>query len=215
MLNTFNTDNKVSKTSKNESYYNYDSNYAFYEFYKDFKKIKRRSLDSKYNDMKNFYMLLNAFISTHKAPTDETNDCKSRILSHVKLLYNNYLNAYKNICDNNELTDEDKIKHGYKQFEIIHDRNQGLKSTKKTDEIQKPLWFKINRDDFNSLIQDVHNNLNNNEFKTTVNKKTYDLKNAKNVLVKITTQKISEKNALELFNGLITPDITKPKNAKD
>ena len=81
--------------------------------------------------MKNFCTLLNAFISTHKASTDETNDRKNRILSHVKLLYNNYLNAYKKDYDNKELTDEDKIKHDYKQFEIINDRNQGLKSTKK------------------------------------------------------------------------------------
>ena len=129
--------------------------------------------------MKNFCMLLNAFISTHKASTDETNDRKNRILSHVKLLYNNYLNAYKKDYDNKELTDEDKIKHDYKQFEIIDDRNQGLKLTKKTDEIQKPLWVKINRDDFNSLIQGVYNNLNNNKFKTTVDKKTSDLKNTK------------------------------------
>ena len=57
-------------------------------------------------------------------------------------------------------------------------RNQGPKSTKKeetetkqTDEIQNPLWVKINRNDFNSLIQDVYNNLNNNEFKTIVDKK--------------------------------------------
>ena len=38
------------------------------------------------------------------------------------------------------------------------------------------LWFEINRNDFDSLIQDVDNNLNNNEFKTTVDKKDYDLK---------------------------------------
>ena len=42
-------------------------------------------------------------------------------------------------------------------------------------------------------MQDVYSNLNNNEFKTTADKKIYDLKNAKNILVKITTQKITEK----------------------
>ena len=41
------------------------------------------------------------------------------------------------------------------------------------------LWFEINRNDFDSLIQDVDNNLNNNEFKTTVDKKDYDLKTRK------------------------------------
>ena len=42
---------------------------------------------------------------------------------------------------------------------------------KKPDEIQKSLWVKLNKNDFHSLTQDVYNNLNNDEFKTTVNKK--------------------------------------------
>ena len=71
--------------------------------------------------------------------------------------------------------------------------------TKKPDEIQKPLWVKLNRNDFDSLPQDVYNNLNNYELKTTVNKKACDLKNAKKFLVKITAQKISEKEALKLY----------------
>ena len=67
---------------------------------------------------------------------------------------------------------------------------------------------------FNSLIQDVYNNLNDNEFKTTVNKKTYDLKNAKKFLEKITIQKISEEDAKKLYSDLIAPDITKLENVK-
>ena len=49
--------------------------------------------------------------------------------------------------------------------------------------------------------------MNDDEFKTTVNKKTYDLKNAKKFLVKITTQKVSENEAHELYSDLITSDI--------
>ena len=56
--------------------------------------------------------------------------------------------------------------------------------------------------------------MNNDEFKTTVDKKTYDLKNAKTFLVKITTQKISEKDAFKLYSDLIIPDITELENAK-
>ena len=85
---------------------------------------------------------------------------------------------------------------------------------KKPDEIQKPLWVKLNKNDFNSLTQDVYNNLNNDEFKTTVDKKVYDLKNAKKFLVKITTQKISEKGALKLYSDLIAPDITALEKSK-
>ena len=84
-----------------------------------------------------------------------------------------------------------KKKCDYKQFKIIDNGDQEPKSTKKEetetkkpDEIQKPLWVKLNKNDFDSLIQDVYNNLNNDEFETTVNKKTYDLKNAKKILVK-------------------------------
>ena len=136
-------------------------------------------------------------------------------MSHVSPIYNNYLDAYKKNCNNKELTGEDKIKYDYKQFEIIDNRDQRLKSPpKKTDEIQKLLWVKTNKNDFDSLMQDVYNNLNNNEFKTTVDKKSYDLKNGKKFLEKITTQKISEKNAKKLYSDLIAPDITKLENTK-
>ena len=77
----------------------------------------------------------------------------------------------------------------YKQFEIIDNAGQEETETKKPDGIQKPLWVKLSKNDFDSLIQDTYNNLNNDEFKTTVNKKAYDLKNSKSFLMKITTQK--------------------------
>ena len=63
-------------------------------------------------------------------------------------------------------------------------------------------------------MQDVDNNLNKNEFKTTIEKNIYDLKNAKKFLVKITTQKISKKEAKKLYSDLIIPDINKLKNTK-
>ena len=93
----------------------------------------------------------------------------------------------------------------------IKNQNQLKKEeteTKKPDEIRKPLWVKLDKNFFDSLIQDVYNNLNNNKFKTTADKKAYDLKNAKSFLVKIITQKISGKDALKLYSDLITLDIT-------
>ena len=56
--------------------------------------------------------------------------------------------------------------------------------------------------------------MDNNEFKTTVDKKDYDLKNAKKFLLKMTTKKISERKALELYSDFITSDITALKKAK-
>ena len=85
---------------------------------------------------------------------------------------------------------------------------------KKPDGIQKPLWVKLNKNDFDLLTQDVYDNLNNDEFKTTVNKKTYNLKNAKKFLVKITTQKLSEKEALKLHSDLKDLDITELEKSK-
>ena len=47
--------------------------------------------------MIDLHTLLNAFINTHKATTNETNDLKNIILSYVKRLYDNYFDTYKNI----------------------------------------------------------------------------------------------------------------------
>ena len=67
-----------------------------------------------------------------------------------------------------------KEKYDYKQSAINDNRDREPKSTKKEktetkklDEIQKLSWVKINKNDFDSLIQDVYDNLNNNKFKTT------------------------------------------------
>ena len=73
---------------------------------------------------------------------------------------------------------------------------------------KKPPWIKLNKNDFESSTEDVYNNLSNDEFKTTVVKKAYDLKNAKKFLVKIATQKISENETLDLYSDLIAPHIT-------
>ena len=111
--------------------------------------------------------------------------------------------------DSEMVKDEEKRGCDYKQFEIIDNGDQEPKSTKKeetetkySDEIQKPLWIKLNKNDFDSLTEDVYNNLNNSEFKTTAGKRTYYLKNAKKLLLEITTKKISENEALKLYADL-------------
>ena len=52
---------------------------------------------------------------------------------------------------------------------------------KKHEKIQKPLWVKLNKNDLDSLIQDVYSNLNNDEFKTTVDKKSLWFEKCKKV----------------------------------
>ena len=75
------------------------------------------------------------------------------------------------------------------------------------NEISKPLWIEIPRNDFISLIKDVFDNLDNKDFQTTVNKRKYDLKNAEKYLLKIIIKEISRNEALEVYNSLIKPDV--------
>ena len=65
----------------------------------------------------------------------------------------------------------------------------------KLNEISKPLWMNLPRNDYNSLIKDIVDNLDNEDCKTIVNGYRYDLKNAENFLLEIITKKISENEA--------------------
>ena len=47
-------------------------------------------------------------------------------------------------------------------------------------EMQKPIWFEINKKEFQELPIDIYNNQDNNDFKIVIDKKTYNLKNGKN-----------------------------------
>ena len=84
---------------------------------------------------------------------------------------------------------------------------------KKPDEIQKPLWIKL-KNDFDLLTEDVYNNLNNHEFKTTAEKKAFDLKNAKKFLCETTTKKISSNKTRKVYDELIKPETDVVKKSK-
>ena len=47
--------------------------------------------------MNDFYTLLDSFINTREAITDETKDRKDKIMKYVKPLYDEYFNDYKKI----------------------------------------------------------------------------------------------------------------------
>ena len=59
--------------------------FAFYKFYKDFQSFKDRSLESKYNDIKRFYSVLNEF-KNHKTNTDETQQRKNGVINNAVTL---------------------------------------------------------------------------------------------------------------------------------
>ena len=77
--------------------------------------------------------------------------------------------------------------------------------TEKLD--QMSLWLRINKSEFDELKSNIYNNQNNKDFKITINKKMYDLKNAKIFWMKVTTSKISKNQAKKLYNKLIQKDI--------
>ena len=64
------------------------------------------SLGSKYDELDEFYKLLDSFINAHVAITDETKDRKDKTLSYVKPLNNNYFDTYKKNYDSENLKDE-------------------------------------------------------------------------------------------------------------
>ena len=71
-------------------------------------------------------------------------------MNNVKQIYNKYLDTYRKGYDSEKVKDKEKRGRGSKQFEIIDNRDQEPKSTKKKrdrykkppDEILKPLWVK-------------------------------------------------------------------------
>ena len=81
--------------------------------------------------------------------------------------------------------------------------------------MQKPSWVNIFDENYNSLIQDVVNNLGNKNYQTTVNNQKYDLNKAKDFLLKTSTEKISKNEAQELYNNLIKPEVDAFRKSKD
>ena len=82
------------------------------------------------------------------------------------------------------------------------------------NEISKLLWINLSRENFNSLIKDVFDNLHNNNYKTTLDGDKDDLKNVENFLLEISAKKISENETCKLYNDLIKPDRNMLMNAK-
>ena len=66
------------------------------------------SLGPKYNEMSDFYALLNVFINTDEATTTETKDRKNRIMKNLKQLYNKYLDTYKKNYNSVKVKDKEK-----------------------------------------------------------------------------------------------------------
>ena len=72
----------------------------------------------------------------------------------------------------------------------------------------------MNHFEFDELTGDIYDNQDNKDLKITVDKKTYDLKNAKIFWTKITKSTISRSEAKKLYKELIWKDIDALKREK-
>ena len=128
------------------------------------------SIDPKHGKLKKFHKPLTD-LKNHKPTTIETKRRKDRIINNVNQFYKKFFDTYKKNCDSKKNFDPNQIK-------IFGKKKQKPKSTEKNTErdVQKPLWFGINRKQFEELTGDFQNNQDNNDFKININKRTYDEK---------------------------------------
>ena len=82
------------------------------------------------------------------------------------------------------------------------------------NEIIKPLWIKLSRNDFLLLVKDIVNNLDNKNYQTMISNNRYDLTNVEQFLLEIVTKKISKNRARKLHKNLIEPKIIELTRAK-
>ena len=73
--------------------------------------------------------------------------------------------------------------------------------------MQKPLSCETNKKELEELTEDIYNNQHNNDFKIIINRRTYDLKNAKKIWMEVTTRRTTKSEAKELYNESIQKDI--------
>ena len=89
------------------------------------------------------------------------------------------------------------------------------KESEQTEEkMQKLLWFEINKPEFDKLTREIYDNQDNKDFKIMINKRTQDLKNAKEFWMEVSTRKISKSEAKNLYKELIRKDIDALENKK-
>ena len=130
------------------------------------------SLDSKYGGLKEFYKLLSDF-RYHKPVNNETKIVKNRIMNNVNQLQNKYFGYLQKIMIVRIYTKKIKIFFDPNQFKALCKKKLKLNSTEENTEgeMQKSLWFEINRKEFEESTEDIYNNQDNKDSKIIVNKK--------------------------------------------
>ena len=153
---------------------------------------------------------------------------KDRILNNVKQLYNKYFNTFKKKYDSQNLNKRDEIFFGRNKFKMLGKQKSEWTEVKteremwkpirfkiirkefdekNKREMQKPIWFEINKKEIQELARHIYKNEDNNDFKIVINKKTDNLKNAKNFWMEVTPCKTTKSEAKKLHNKLTRKDI--------
>ena len=78
----------------------------------------------------------------------------------------------------------------------------------------KPLWIKLSRKYFLSLVKDVVNNLDSKNYQAMISNNRYDLRNVEQFLLEIITKKISKNESCKLYENLIEPKVIELTRAK-
>ena len=73
--------------------------------------------------------------------------------------------------------------------------------------MQKPIQFKIIKNEFEELTREIYNNQDHNDFKIIINRRTYDWKNAKKFWMEVNTCKATKSEAEKMYNKLIQKDV--------
>ena len=214
-------DKKDSKTDKTKNNLIYDPNHNFYK-YRFSKFAQMSSIESKFNTLEMFYRQFISLKSLEVRTKENTNH-KSVVLNNALNEYDKLIKEYKKIYERESNNDKScgwKQKYNPKNLKALDYQPAELETKSladgnrsdlkqptplkqlKLDEISKPLWINLSTKNFNSLIKDAVDNLDNEDYN-----RRYDLKNAENFLLEIITKKISEKEACKLYNSLIKPHV--------
>ena len=186
----------------------YDLKHSF-EKYKLGKSSKIPSIESKFDTAEKSYR---DFFKLMDLDTEAENiNHENVVLNDVSTLYDNLIKEYTKVYGRESKNNKsDTLEQKYdpknlRALEPVKLKTKSLSGENRTDikqptqfkqlklnEIQKPLWIKMTRKDFDLLIKDVVDNLDNEDYKTKEGGNKYDLKNAGKLLLEIIAKKFSK-----------------------
>ena len=181
----------------------YDLKHSF-EKHKLGKFNKTPSIESKFDTTVESYR---DFFKLMDLDTEAENiNHENVVLNDVSTLYDNLIKEYTKVYGRESKNNKsDTLEQKYdpknlRSLEHVKLKTKSLAGENRTDikqptqlkqlklnEIQKPLWIKLARKDF-----DVVDNLDNEDYKTKEGGNKYDLKNAGKLLLEIITKKFSK-----------------------